>query len=65
MARIELGAFRLQFPNSNHLTKLPSAVLLAVTEEWRTCTRGTLGGTQYRNTVRKNGKYQNTASKIV
>ena len=28
-------------------------------------TRGTLGGTQYRNTVRKNGKYRNTASKIV
>ena len=27
--------------------------------------RGTLGGTQYRNTVRKNGKYRNTASKIV
>ena len=27
--------------------------------------RGTLGGTQYRNPVRKNGKYRNTASKIV
>ena len=27
--------------------------------------RGTLGGTQYRNTVGKNGKYRNTASKIV
>ena len=27
--------------------------------------RGTLGGTQYRNTVRKNGKYRNTAWKIV
>ena len=27
--------------------------------------RGTLGGTQDRNTVRKNGKYWNTASKIV
>ena len=27
--------------------------------------RGTLGGTQDRNTVRKNGKYRNTASKIV
>ena len=27
--------------------------------------RGTLGGTQYRNTVRKYGKYRNTASKIV
>ena len=27
--------------------------------------RGTLGGTQYRNTVRKNGKYQNTVPKIV
>ena len=27
--------------------------------------RRTLGGTQYRNTVRKNGKYRNTASKIV
>ena len=27
--------------------------------------RGTLGGTQYRNTVRKNAKYRNTASKIV
>ena len=26
--------------------------------------RGTLGGTQYRNTVRKNGKYRNTASQI-
>ena len=38
MARIELGAFRLQFQNSNHLTKLPSAVLLAVREEWRTYT---------------------------
>ena len=29
------------------------------------CKRGTLGGTQYRNTVTKNGKYRNTASKIV
>ena len=29
------------------------------------CKRGTLGGTQYRNTVRKNDKYRNTASKIV
>ena len=27
--------------------------------------RGTLRGTQYRNTVRKNGKYRNAASKIV
>ena len=27
--------------------------------------RGTLGGTQYRNTVRKNVKYRNTALKIV
>ena len=27
--------------------------------------RGTLGGTQYRNTVSKNGKYRNTASKFV
>ena len=26
--------------------------------------RGTLGGTQYCNTVQKNGKYRNTASKI-
>ena len=26
--------------------------------------RGTLGGTQYRNTVRKIGKYRNTVSKI-
>ena len=25
---------------------------------------GTLGGTQYRNTVRKIGKYRNTVSKI-
>ena len=28
------------------------------------CTRGTLGGTQYRNTLRKIGKYRNTVSKI-
>ena len=27
--------------------------------------RGTLGGTQYRNTVRENGKYRNIASEIV
>ena len=26
---------------------------------------GDIGGTQYRNTVRKNDKYRNTASKIV
>ena len=36
----------------------------SVEELWAT-TRGTLGGSQYRNTVRKNGKYRNTASQIV
>ena len=32
------------------------------TSDW--VQRGTLGGTQYRNTVRKIGKYRNTVSKI-
>ena len=49
-------------------TKLLYLSIPSSDETWKIFTnmlRGTLGGTQYRNTVRKNGKYRNTTSKIV
>ena len=51
-----------------HIIKKKPDAMLCTDQRWRhhaVSRRGILGGTQYRNTVRKNGKYRNTASKIV
>ena len=48
------------FPQKNPPPPLP-----VINNDRGPLTRGTLGGTQYRNTVRKIGKYRNTVLKVV